>query len=140
MYLGPRGQELLEAILPDDPDEYVFSPRRSEARRNTARRDDRESLMTPSQAARTPTGRAKAPLRAHYPVASYRQAIRRACLRAGIPVWRPNQLRHSRLTEIRARYGLEAARVCGGHREIGVTQHYAEQNRALARRVMREVG
>jgi hypothetical protein len=57
-----------------------------------------------------------------------------------VPVWVPNQLRHSRLTEIRKRYGLEASRVCGGHREVGTTQHYAEQDRELARRVMAELG
>ncbi len=56
------------------------------------------------------------------------------------PVWVPNQLRHSRLTEIRKLFGLEASRVCGGHREIGVTQIYAEQDRDLARRVMAQVG
>jgi integrase len=140
VYLGPLCQDLLKPLLPDDPEEYVFSPRRSEARRNTARRDDRESPMTPSQAARTPTGRAKAPLRDHYPVASYRQAIRRGCKRAGVPTWVPNQLRHARLTEIRARFGLEAARTCAGHRELGVTQIYAQQDRELAKRVMLDMG
>jgi hypothetical protein len=55
-------------------------------------------------------------------------------------VWSPNRLRHSRLTEIRQRFGLEASRVCGGHSEVGTTQIYAEQDRELARRVMAEVG
>ncbi len=57
-----------------------------------------------------------------------------------MPIWVPNQLRHSRLTEIRRLYGLEASRVCGGHREVGVTQIYAEQDQTLARQVMAEVG
>ena len=52
----------------------------------------------------------------------------------------PNQLRHSRLTEIRKLFGLEASRVCGGHREVGVTEIYAEQDQTLARQVMGEVG
>ena len=59
---------------------------------------------------------------------------------AGVRVWVPNQLRHARLTEVRRLYGLEASRVCGRHREVGVTQIYAEQDRDLARRVMAEVG
>jgi integrase len=96
--------------------------------------------MTPSQASRKSNGRTRAPLRDHYDVASYRRAIRRACLKLGIPVWHPNQLRHSRLTEIRKRFGLEASRVCGGHREVGITQHYAEQDRGLAHKVMAEIG
>lgn len=140
IYLGPKSQEVLRPWLPTDPQAYVFAPRRSEELRNAGRKANRKSKMTPSQAARRPTGRAKAPLRSYYPVGSYRQAIRRACRRAGIAVWLPNQLRHSRLTEIRSRYGLEAARVVGGHREVGVTQIYAEQDRELARQVMGEVG
>ena len=53
---------------------------------------------------------------------------------------RINQLRHTRMTEIRKQYGLEASKACAGHREIGVTQHYAEQNRLLASKVMEEIG
>lgn len=140
VYIGPKAQAILEPLLPADPHAYVFSPRRSEALRSALRREARATPITPSQAARKPTGRAKAPLRPHYPVGSYRQAIRRGCKRAGVPVWVPNQLRHSRLTEIRSRYGLEASRVVGGHREVGVTQIYAEQDRNLARQVMAEMG
>jgi integrase len=73
-------------------------------------------------------------------VASYRRAIRRACLKAGIPVWCPLQLRHSRGTEIRKRFGLEASQACLGHAELGVTQVYAEVDRDTARRVMGEIG
>jgi len=140
VYLGPKSQEILRPWLPTDPEEYIFSPRRSEALRNTTRKENRKTKMTPSQAMREPKGRAKAPLRKHYPVGSYRQAIRRACVRAGIAIWLPNQLRHSRLTDIRKQYGLEASRVVGGHREVGVTQLYAEQDHDLARQVMTEVG
>jgi len=140
VYLGPRVQEVLKPFLEVEPVGFVFSPVRSEQERNARRRKERKSPMTPSQATRQPKVRSRAPLREHYDVASYRRAIRRACLQADIPVWHPNQLRHTRLTEIRKCYGLEASRVCGGHREVGVTQHYAEQDRELARRVMAEVG
>ncbi len=140
VYFGPRAQAILRPLMPADPDAYVFSPRDAEAARNAGRRENRKSPMTPSQAIREPKGRAKAPLRPHYTVGSYRQAIRRGCRRVGVPVWVPNQLRHSRLTEIRKLYGLEASRVCGGHREVGVTQIYAEQDRTLARQVMAAVG
>jgi integrase len=140
VYLGPKAQAILKPLLPADPQAYVFSPRLSEAQRAARRRAARKSPLTPSQTARKREGRERAPLCEYYPVGSYRQAVRRACARAGVPVWMPNQLRHSRLTEIRKRFGLEASRVCGGHREVGVTQHYAEQDRELARRVMAEVG
>ncbi len=140
VYLGPKAQDILRPLLPADPEAFVFSPRDAEAARNVGRRDQRKSPMTPSQAVRQPKGRERAPLRQFYPVGSYRQAIRRGCRRVGVPVWVPNQLRHSRLTEIRKLYGLEASRVCGGHREVGVTEIYAEQDQTLARQVMGEVG
>jgi integrase len=73
-------------------------------------------------------------------VASYRRAIRRACEKGGIPIWCPNQLRHSRGTEIRKRYGLEASQAVLGHSELGVTQVYAEVDHDTARRVMGEIG
>lgn len=140
VYLGPNAQAVLSPYLEEAGADYLFSPCRAEAVRYAALRQARTSPVPTSQANRPTRGRTRAPLRAAYDVASYRRAIRRACLRCGIPPWSPNQLRHLRLTEIRHAYGLEASRVCGGHREVGVTQHYAEQDRTLARRVMAEAG
>jgi len=54
--------------------------------------------------------------------------------------WAPNQLRHSRGTEVRKAFGLEAAQVTLGHRNADVTQVYAERDTELARRVAREAG
>jgi integrase len=54
--------------------------------------------------------------------------------------WHPNQLRHSHLTEVRRRFGLEAAQVAAGHARADVTQVYAERNLALAERVASEMG
>jgi len=143
VYLGPRAQALLKPFLEAEPVGSLFSPARSEQERNTHKKEGRQTPRWPShhKAQEKKRGqRKRAPLRDHYDVDSYRRAIRRACLKAGIPVWFPNQLRHSRLTDIRKQFGLEASRVCGGHREVGVTQIYAEQDRELACRVMAEVG
>lgn len=49
-----------------------------------------------------------------------------------IKPWSPNQLRHTVGTEIRAKYGLEAAQVLLGHSTADVTQIYAERNWKLA--------
>ncbi len=54
--------------------------------------------------------------------------------------WSPNQLRHSFATEVRKRFGLEAAQVMLGHAHADVTQVYAERDLALAVRVAGEVG
>jgi site-specific recombinase XerD len=75
-----------------------------------------------------------------YSTRSYRDAIHRACDRAEIEQWNPNQLRHAAATEIRKRFGLEAAQVTLGHSNANVTQIYAERDSAKAIEVMREVG
>lgn len=54
--------------------------------------------------------------------------------------WSPNRLRHSAGTEIRKRYGLEAAQVVLGHASADVTQVYAERDLQKAVEIMREVG
>lgn len=54
--------------------------------------------------------------------------------------WGPNRLRHSRGTEVRKAFGLEAAQVTLGHRKADVTQIYAERNEELAKQVAREAG
>jgi integrase len=54
--------------------------------------------------------------------------------------WHPNQLRHTRATDIRRRYGLEAAQVILGHAKADVTQLYAERNLTLAQRIAGEIG
>ena len=54
--------------------------------------------------------------------------------------WSPNQLRHSAATEIRRRFGLEAAQVILGHAKADVTQVYAERDMTTAAEVMRKIG
>ncbi len=54
--------------------------------------------------------------------------------------WSPNQLRHAAATEIRRRYGLEAAQVILGHSRADVTQLYAERDQGLAVEVMAKIG
>jgi integrase len=61
-------------------------------------------------------------------------------VRAGVPHWHPNQLRHTHATEVRRRFGLEAAQVMLGHARADVTQVYAERDLALATKVAAEMG
>jgi integrase len=143
VYLGPKAQAVLRPYLTCDLTAYLFSPKRSEAERLAAKRGARKTKLWPSHVKhqqKRRQGRPRAALRDGYDVASYRRAIRRACLKAGVPVWSPLQLRHARGTEIRKRYGLEASQAVLGHAELGVTQVYAEVDRETARRVMAEIG
>jgi integrase len=45
---------------------------------------------------------------------------------AAIPHWHPHQLRHTKGTEIRRAFGLDAARAVLGHQTPVVTELYAE--------------
>jgi hypothetical protein len=140
VYLGPKAQRVIRRFLTENPEDDLFSPKRAEESRNARRKAERKSPMTPSQAARRPRGRKRAPIREHYTVASFRQAIRRACVKAGIPPWQPHQLRHAAGTAIRKRFGLEASQAVLGHKELSATQVYAEKSRAAAKDTMKKVG
>src|SRR5205814_1007052 len=91
----------------------------------------------------------------HYTNESYRRAVSRGCDRADavakggiiigddervIPRWHPHQLRHNAATDLRRRFGLEAAQVMLGHRTLSVTEIYAEKNVEAAMRIAAEVG
>jgi integrase len=67
-----------------------------------------------------------------YTTRSYAQAIAKACRRAGVPHWHPNQIRHTVGTDVREQHGLDGAQVFLGHSHANVTQIYAEKNAKLA--------
>lgn len=131
IFVGPQAQAILQPWLDRPAEAYCFSPR--ESVHTEAARIEPATL----KAQRKPRPGRR---REFYSADSYRRAIARACKRAGIPVWAPNQLRHSRATELRQRFGLEAAQTVLGHRKADVTQIYAERDFALAQHVMAEVG
>lgn len=70
----------------------------------------------------------------------YRQSVLRACDRAKVAPWTPNQLRHSAATQFRREFGLEAAQVLLGHSRADVTQTYAERDMKKAQEVARKIG
>jgi integrase len=60
--------------------------------------------------------------------------------RLRVPHWSPLQLRHTAATVIRAKYGVEAAKVILGHTKVETTQIYAERDMNKAEQIMREIG
>jgi integrase len=54
--------------------------------------------------------------------------------------WHPHQLRHSAATEIRKRFGIEAAQHVLGHATLNVTEIYAEKNSETARQIAAAIG
>jgi integrase len=134
IYLGPKCQGILRPFMLRAADTFLFSPREAEAARyanaDTHRRPDQKS--NPRKTDRLVGDR--------YTVHSYRRAVMRACVEAGIPAWAPHRLRHTAATQIRRDFGLEAAQVILGHASADVTEIYAEIDRARGIEIALKIG
>ena len=149
--IGPRAQEVLLPFLAGrDPEAYLFSPREAMAafratqrEQAAARRAAKGKKVPPSQLTWSKRKAKRRPKRkpGHaYAVRNYAGAIAVACDKAGVAHWHPHQLRHTRATEVRKAYGLEAAQVALGHSQARVTEVYAERDLTLATKVAAEIG
>lgn len=139
--IGPRAQALLRPFLrPTEPTRYVFAPRQAVAALHAQRRALRKTRPTPSELKRNRKPNPRRAPQDQYSKSSYEQAIARACSRAGVPRWSPNQLRHRCATRVRRLHGLDGAMAVLGHRLGTITEVYAEAdlNRAIA--IMRAIG
>jgi integrase len=169
LHFGPNAQKILAGYLDRPADEYVFSPKLSEQLRLRLLRERRKSPVQPSQVCRKKANASRT-CGDYFKKASLSRAVARACEVAfGMPekirivpkslpanvrrqlldeakkwraetVWNPAQIRHSRATEIRATYGIEAASAVLGHSGISITERYAEKNLAQAREIMAAIG
>jgi integrase len=139
--IGPKAQAILRNFFTTsiDLDYYLFSPIQARQERFDAMRELRVSKVQPSQVCRKKTKPKRIPGE-RFTGAAYTRVVRRACLKAGVPAWKPNQLRHAFATEIRRRFGLEAAQVGLGHAKADVTEIYAAANAELAAKVALETG
>lgn len=137
--IGPRGRELLKTFFTDNPDDYLFSPRRMMAERDVERRAKRKSKVQPSQVCRK-KAKNKNRLRDRYYRQVYLNTIKRACLKVGIPPWHPNQIRHNYGTKARKIRGLEGAQASLGHSRANVTETYAEIAVGLAAEIAAQIG
>lgn len=144
IYVGKAGQAILKKYLDRAPDACCFSPREAHEQRRAIKAAAR--VTPPNQGNRRGyTDRARKGLKSYevaesYTTATYGRAIKYACKQAEVESWAPNQLRHTRSTEIRKTHGLEASQVILGHSKCDVTQVYAEANRELAIKVAKKSG
>jgi integrase len=137
--LGPQAQEIVKRHLKTSVEAYLFSPRDTMEARWHRQRQERKSKVQPSQVDR----KKKLPRRRpgeRYQPAVIGYAVRRACIKAGVQHWHPHQLRHTKATEIRREYGLDAARALLGQHGPQVTELYAELDQAKAVEVARKLG
>lgn len=162
VYIGPQAQAVLQPFLFRDPTAHCFSAAESRQWYRDQAEAKRRTPPSCGNARGRKHGKTRRPRqsrqpRSHFDSCSYGHAIAGACEKAWPPPatmtsdaeikawnerhrWSPNQLRHTRATEIRKRFGLEAAQVILGHASADVTQVYAERDAELARRIMGEAG
>ena len=139
--IGPKGQQILLRYLVRDSRDYCFAPYDSEAKRLAARHELR--VVPIGHGNRPGTNKKRKPKwkpGRRYTTDSYRKAIHRACEKAKVQQWSPNQLRHAAATTIRKTFGLEAAQVTLGHSNADVTQVYAERDITKAIEVAKQIG
>lgn len=147
IYFGKRCQELLGSFLSkvSDPTWFVFSPIQSEEERiaiRSAKRRTPRWARHMNRNMRKRIGKArKRPPRDRYFTQSVRQAIERACEKAGVPVFTPHQLPHLAATEIRAEFGIDVARAVLGHTMAAMSEHYSKEvDKALAAKAVEKFG
>ena len=142
IFFGPRAQAIVAEYIDNRPaDAFCFSPAEAEVERLAERHAKRTTpLSCGNRPRKNRNSRRKRPPGDYYTIATYRRAIERGCKAAKVLPWGPNRLRHSRATDLRRQYGIEAAQTVLGHAELAVTQVYAERDFAAARKIMAEVG
>ena len=141
--IGPKCQQLLREYFTPNLEDYLFSPRLAVEEFRADRAAKRKTPRYPSHVKRNASKRIERPKRKpheKYNSRSYSLAVSRACERARVKPWQPNQLRHTFATRVRKEHGLEAAQVLLGHSKADVTQLYAEKNQELAASVALKIG
>ena len=142
IFLGPKCQLALGPYLDDAmPEKYLFSP--SEAEECRRIRQEAKRITPKTYGNCRGSNRRRNPRRKpgdRYDVPSYRRAIHRACRMAGIDSWSPNQIRHQTATQVRNEFGVESAQVMLGHRNLRMSEHYAETNREQGIEIAKKIG
>ena len=146
LYIGPKAQAVLTKYLLRGEHECLFQPtdsvrqkrerlargRKTPASCGNARGRKNDGGLKGQAAKRTP--------KESYTTSSYARAIKRAAEKAKVDHWSPNQLRHTRATEVRKSFGLEAAQITLGHSGADITQVYAERDDEKGFDVARKIG
>lgn len=138
--LGKCCQEVVRPFLNEGQTEaYLFSPLEAKAAFQAERASQRKTKRTPSELKKR---RKKHPQRApreRYDVNTFQQSIRKTCKKLGVRVWKLLEIRHTRATDVRERYGVEGASASLGN-TVEAAQIYAEKNKVLAHKIATEMG
>lgn len=128
---GPKAQLLLMGFMDRNPEQPMFSPALSEAARHSAMRIARRTPVQASQvlramkAAQGAAKRERAP-GTMYTRKSYRKAVARACVKAGVQHWHPHQLRHTFADFATRTESLDLASTLLDHSSLRTTLAYTD--------------
>lgn len=122
--LGDAKEALID-YMNREPLSFCFSPKECVAWLNAQKRARRKSKVQPSQQNRRNEGTKRLPGE-RYDKDSYRKAIQRAALEAGVPCWHPYQIRHLNGTIVREALGIESVEALLGHSTSQMAKHYAK--------------
>ncbi len=145
IFIGPQGQALLAKYLDRGPESPCFQPQEAVAAQREQRSADRKTPLSCGNRRGTNLKRLpKKQAGERYEPKTYNRAVAYVLKRIfpepeglsekELAAWRlkyrwsPNRLRHAAATEIRKRYGLEAAQVILGHAKCDTTQIYAQRD------------
>ena len=125
----PESQLILAPYIEENknnPEAYLFSPKQALQKIALEKRAKRKSKVQPSQQGRRKGRRKGKPIGDCYTKDSYGVAIDRAAKRADVPKWSPNQLRHTKATDVDSKLGIEAAQILLGHSSPETTKIYLD--------------
>jgi len=146
--LGKPEQALIAPYLVGKkPEAAVFSPRTAMEERNTEKRANRKSKLTPSQRERDKRNAKKTvKIAEFYNRISYRRAVmygidvvnRNLPDEKKVPHWTPYRIRNRVATEIEEKVGLDESQAQLGHKSANMTKRYSEAQLAIREKLALE--
>ena len=134
IFLGPECQKVILRFMHRPADDYLFDPRDAVKERKSLGKSHRRENQ------KTSPRKTQRVIREKYDTSSFHQAVSRACEKAGIPRWAPNQLRHTNATLIRKNFSIDHASTFLGHAHISTTEIYAEKSLEKGKEIAQNIG
>ncbi len=146
VYIGPKAQEILRPYLDRPPEAFCFDRGTNQKRyapgsyAQAIQRGLKRLAKSlghkppkPPFAKNAKPGQKPRRRKGWVPPRSWFESV-------GAPYWTPNQIRHTKATELEATFDPDAARVVLGHGDQRTTRIYAERDFARAEEVARQIG
>lgn len=137
---GEPQRILTSRIRSFDSRDYLFSPQMA---MQEVLEEKSRKRKTPLSCGNKPgTNQKKHPMirpRTHYDSGSLRKACKRGCVRAGVEVFHPYDLRRTVATDTRAILGKEDAKTLLGHSDLATTELYLLEEVQQAMRVAKQL-